>query len=313
MNPICLCFSTGRSGTTFLAHTLKAAYGPDVDVFHEDVGEFQSKPGKYLWHTDRESLGEMRRDPVVAAHVKRVAELSRDRPYVDVGHPAISLIPLFLEAFPGRIRLLHLVRDPVLAAASMAVRGMYDPRFDGLEGPDHNFPPNPNQTRCAHPEFAADWYGMTPFEKNLWRWGEYHLFALAIHEKHPEVPYLKLLSSDLFQNSTSLSAIATFYGLPKRTIVPKREFRNETHPNLTSAISIGKEWKRYVNYPYIRELAKTLGVPPDMELLEKQMMKYAAPSAWKTAKYRWRVRFTRRWLTQKLASVGIWSKQRKGG
>src|SRR5260370_39269981 len=100
MNAICLCFSTGRSGSTFLAHTLKAAFDPEVEVFHEDVSEFQSKPGKYLWHTDRESLGEMRRDPAVAAHLKRVGELSRVRHYVDVGHPAISLIPLFLDAFP---------------------------------------------------------------------------------------------------------------------------------------------------------------------------------------------------------------------
>lgn len=312
MNPICLCISTGRSGTTFLAHTLKATY-PEVEVFHEDVCEFQSKPGKYLWRTQRIDFDEMGQDPLIRAHVARIAELSRDRPYVDVGHPAISLIPLLLDAFPGRARLLHLVRDPVSAAASMAVRGMYHPRFDGLEGPEYNFPPNPLQTRCSNPEIGVHWKSMTPFEKNLWRWGEYHLFALAVHERHPEVPYFKLLSSELFQDSSSLKKIADFYGLPDRPIVLRPEFRNETHPNLTSTISIGNEWKRFANYPYILELANELGVSPKMEDLEKQMRKYAAPSRWETAKYRWRMRLSRRWLAQKLAHLSLWPKQRRAG
>jgi hypothetical protein len=190
---------------------------------------------------------------------------------------------------------------------------MYHPRFEGLEGPDCNYPPKPDRSRCAHPEFAGAWTCMTPFEKNLWRWGEYHLFALAVHEQHPEVPYLKLLSSDLFQDANSLGVIANFYGLPNRTILPKPEFRNETHPNLTSAISIGKEWKRYGDYPYILELAKTLGVPPDVAALEKQLKKYAAPTPWEVAAYRWRMRFSRRWLTRKLVSLGFWPKQRQAG
>jgi hypothetical protein len=107
--------------------------------------------------------------------------------------------------------------------------------------------------------------------------------------------------------------IASFYGLPNRAILPKPEFRNETHANLTSAISIGEEWKRYVNYPYILELAKSLDVPPDAAMLGKQMAKYAAPTSWEIAKYRWRMRFSRTWLRRKFASVGFWSKPRKVG
>lgn len=310
MNPICLCISTGRSGTAFLAHTLKATYYPDAEVFHEDVEEFQSKPGKYLWHTEKTDLEQMRADPIISAHVRRIAELSRTRPYVDVGHPALTLIPLLLDEFPGRVRLLHLVRDPVSAAASMAVRGMYHRRFEGLEGPGFNFPPNPTQTRCAKPEFAARWMNMTPFEKNLWRWGEYHLFALAIHQRRPDAPYMKLLSSQLFQNSKSLQMIADFYGLPNRPIVLRPEFRNETHPNLTSAISIGHEWRRFEDYRHIQELADELGVAPDTKVLEKQMQKYAAPTRWAIAKYRWRMRFSRKWLTEKLADLRFWPKER---
>jgi hypothetical protein len=262
---------------------------------------------------DDKSHKELRQDSAIAAHLKRVEDLSQHRPYVDVGHPAISLIPLFLDAFPGRVRLLHLVRDPVSAAASMAVRGMYHPRFEGLVGPEYNFPPSPGQTRCVHPEYATAWKSMTPFEKNLWRWGEYHLLALEIHKQHPELPYLRLLSSDLFQDATSLERIADFYGLPKRVISPKPEFRNETHPNLTTAISIGPEWKCYVKYPYIVDLAKLIGVPPNDVELEKQLKKYAAPSAWQIAKYRWRMRLSRQWVKGKLASIGFNFKRRQAG
>ena len=125
MHPICLCFSTGRSGTTFLAHTLTATYHPEVDVFHEDISEFQSKPRCYLWSLDERDFAPMRKNLIIAAHLARVQQRSALRPYVDVGHTVTPLVSLLLATFPGRLRLLHLVRDPVEASASMAVRGMY--------------------------------------------------------------------------------------------------------------------------------------------------------------------------------------------
>ena len=305
MHPICLCFSTGRSGTTFLAHTLTATYHPEVDVFHEDISEFQSNPRCYLWSLDERDFAPMRKNPIIAAHLARVQERSALRPYVDVGHTVTPLVSLLLATFPGRLRLLHLVRDPVEASASMAVRGMYHPRYEGMEGPAYNLPPDPCQTRCAHPEYASRWQVMTPFEKNLWRWGEYHLLAMAIHERNPEVPYLRLPSENLFKDQSCSRIIADFFGLPKRDIVAQPTYRNETHPNLTSSISIGDEWRRYVEYAYILDLATLLGVPVQQDGLDKKMKKYAAPTAWQIAKYRWKVRLTPQWWARKLRQVGV--------
>jgi hypothetical protein len=305
MHQICVCFSTGRTGTTYLAHTLKATYPFDADVFHEHVEEFQSKPRKYLWGLDEGDLAVMRADPLIAAHLTEIKERAELRPYVDVGHTATPLVPLLLAMFPGRVRMLHLIRDPLESAASMAVRGMYHPRDDGREGPGYNVPPNPRDTQCIHPEYASRWDAMTPFEKNLWRWGEYHLFALTVHARYPEVPYLRLFSRDLFADQSCLEAIARFYGLPARQLILQPNSRNETHPNLTSAISIGDEWRRYVEYPYILELATQLGVSVQLDRLEERMKKYAAPTAWEIAKYRWKMRLSRQWWNLKLQRLGL--------
>jgi hypothetical protein len=299
MHQICLCLTTGRSGTTYLAHTLKATYHPNVDVFHEDIAEFQSKPRMNLWKLDESDFAPMRQDSFVAAHLSRIKERSNIRPYIDVGFPSMPLIPLILKTFEGRVRLLHLIRDPVTYAASMTTLGQYNPHMARTVGLGYLQEPNPLETRCAHPEYASKWVAMTAFEKALWRWAEYNLLALAIHQRFPDVPYMRLTSESLFKDADAPNRVAEFYGLPKKPLSPQPKFRNATNPNLTVYHPVGDEWRTYVNYPYVLELAERLGVPVKKDNLEARMKKYAAPSQLDLWKYRWRIRFTRAWIRQK--------------
>src|ERR1700687_31251 len=195
MNPIGLCMSTGRCGTTYLAHLLKAAYEPEFGIFHEDAPERTSKPNRYLRFFDEEDFAQMRADPDVADYLARFAKHLTARPLIELGNSIVPLVPLLIATFPGRIRILHLVRDPVTTAASFTTFLMYT---QGLE--IGNMPPDPIHTRCVHSEYAEAWEFMSPFEKNLWRWGEYNLLALEIHERHPELPYMKLTSDELFRD-----------------------------------------------------------------------------------------------------------------
>src|SRR5262249_43791739 len=202
----------------------------------------------------------------------------------------LPLVPLIIATFPGRVRLLHLVRDPISVAASMTTLGQYDPKMIQSSHPGYAELPNPFETRCAHPEYAAKWKNMTAFEKGLWRWAEYNRMALGIHERHPEVPYIKMTSETLFKDVDAPRRVARFFGLPPREFLPQPRYRNATNPNLTLYHPVGEEWRRYVHYPYVLELAEQLGVPVRSERLEAEMKKYAAPSGSQLRKYRWRLR-----------------------
>jgi hypothetical protein len=303
MHQICLCLSTGRSGTTYLAHVLSAAYGHDFDVFHEDILEHQAKPRRYLWYFSEPDFAELRRDSDISRHLDRIATRSSVLPYTDVGFPCLPLVPLIIATFPGRVRLLHLVRDPISVSASMTTLGQYDPEMSLVSHPGYAELPNPLETRCAHPEYAGRWMSMTAFEKGLWRWAEYNLLALTIHERHPELPYLKMSSDTLFTDADAPGQVAKFFGLPPRDMLPEPKFRNATNPNLTYYHPVGDEWRRYVHYPYVLELAEQLGVPVRSERLEAEMKKYAAPSASQLRKYRWRLRFTTHWWRTKLEEL----------
>jgi hypothetical protein len=303
MHQICLCLSTGRCGTTYLANVLSAAYGDDFDILHEDVLEHQAKPKRYLWYIDEVNFAELRRDSDVSDYLSRVAARSKERPYIDVGYPCLPLIPLIIATFPGRVRFLHLVRDPVSVAASMTTLGQYDPKMIRVSHWGYAELPNPLETRCAHPEYATKWKSMTSFEKGLWRWAEYNLMALAIHERHAEVPYIRMTSETLFTDADAPGRVAKFFGLPPRELLPQPKFRNATNPNLTHYHPVGEEWRRYVRYPYVLELAEQLGVPVRSEDLEAEMKRYAAPSALQLRKYRWRLRFTTYWWRHKLEEL----------
>src|SRR5262249_55045154 len=132
---------------------------------------------------------------------------------------------------------------------------------------------------------------------------EYNLMALAIHERHPEVPYMRMTSEALFADADAPSHVATFFGLPPRELLPQPKFRNATNPNLTLYHPVGEEWRRHVPYPYVLELAEQLGVPVRSEGLEADMKKYAAPSGSQLRKYRWRLRFTTYWWRHKLGQL----------
>jgi hypothetical protein len=146
---------------------------------------------------------------------------------------------------------------------------------------------------------------MSPFERALWRWAEYNLFASAVRETYRDVPYLLVRADDLFRDLEVVRQIAEFFGLPPRRLEPPQlQAQNSTNPNLTSKYPLGDEWRRYKEYPYILELAERLGVPVRLEGLERRMRKYAAPSRWELWKYRWRIRFTRDWWRRKVGRLG---------
>jgi hypothetical protein len=295
MNQLGLCLSTGRCGTTYLAHCFRSAFEPEVGILHESAPELVSKPNLYLGRLEDEDFARMRSDRDVASFLAALSDQLAMRPLVEFGNTVVSLAPLLIATFPGRVKILHLVRDPVTTAASFTTFLMNAPELE-----IGNRPPNPIHSRCVHSEYAAQWEVMSPFEKNLWRWAEYNLWALEIHRRHPELPYMRLTAAELFRDHTAVQRVAQFFGLPPREISARLDKRNEANPSLRAVSSVGEEWRRYVNYPYILELAEQLGVPVRPDNLDEKMTAYSAPTFWELAKHRWRMRFRREWFREKV-------------
>jgi hypothetical protein len=306
MHPICLSINTGRCGTTFLASALSATY-PEAACYHESVRDDVTNPRDYLWRFDEADFEGMRADPAVGAFLDRIADESRDRPFIDPGNNLSPLVPLIAATFPGRVRVLHLVRDPVLVAASFVNFTMY---AEGTEHPErpggwwnNSRPPNPRESRCAHPEYADRWDRMTPFEKNLWRWAEYNLYALEFHRRFPDVPFQTVVARQMFkQPAESLARVIDFYGLPTRApILPPPDRQNAANPNLRHSFPVGPEWRRYEQYAYILDLARELGDACRPEEIAAKVPAYAAPTRWELFRYRLRYRLKPRFWAEKLA------------
>ncbi len=297
-----VCLSTGRAGTMYLEAVLVQTYGDVATIRHEDIKDRQSKPNEYLWLYDSEDVERIGRDRDVAAYLEHVDRSATDQPYIDVGHGNVPLLPLLIERFPDRIRLLHLVRDPVLVSASNVTMGQYCPDAASTVGENVGLP-HPGQPRCAHPEFAEQWNVMTPFEKNLWRWAEYNAFGVELHRRYPSVPYLLVPAQKMFGNAEQIREIARFYELADRDPALPRKEVNAANPNLTTMHSVGDEWRRYVDYPHVLELAEQLGAPVKLDGLDVRMRKYAKPTPAELRRFRWRQRLTVHWLVSKLRAL----------
>jgi hypothetical protein len=209
---LALVVSSGRCGTQWLAATLGRLY-PDLAVVqHEPVGTA---------YNSRRFLGDLEPGdavigaPAVAAHLERVEATLRDADYIETGSPLYGVVPYFLRRFPGRVRLVHLVRHPVPTALSIATHdrfsrsgkeaawmeaAMLDPWVPGVRQAD----------------YRQRWEAMTDYEKSLFFWTEVNLLADDLARRFPEVPFLRVRFEDLFGPGPAVDEMVRFIGLPVR-------------------------------------------------------------------------------------------------
>jgi hypothetical protein len=255
--------ATARSGTQWICHSLR-------DVF-EDVLAVEHEPIRYAYAPKRclrnpAALAALRAHPLVRQHLDGIHRTLKDRPYVEVGFPAFAAAPLLLEEFGSHLRLVHLTRHPLRAAASIVTHRWFDPKERPDIMADVALTPMDCGVRLHH--YADRWPQMNPFEKALFNWTEVHLYGLEVRNQST-IPVLRVRFEDLLTQKTAGAKFLDFLNLPHRskwdaaatTIVDSFQKKTETRI----------DWSTTRTLPEMAELAEAFGY--DLEAVSERTLR----------------------------------------
>jgi hypothetical protein len=152
---------------------------------------------------------------------------------------------------------VHLVRNPVFTAFSLATHVVYD-RDDWIA----RGAITPHDPGVVQKELRSSWKQMSMYEKCLFWWTEINLYGLELAREHPDVPYLLVRYEDLFAPGApeTLRRMVEHCGLPfHEALAAAREqtvdgFRQKAEP---------ADWDLIFRYPRTVALARELGYPLD--------------------------------------------------
>src|SRR4051795_10208585 len=125
MSEALFVLSTGRCGTQWLASLFERGGGDRADVRHEPLGSDYAAR-QMLAAGDPARLGSELAGPILA-HIEEIERVLETSSYIECGHPAWSTVPYLIRRFPGRIRIVHLVRHPIPTAWSWVTQLAYCP------------------------------------------------------------------------------------------------------------------------------------------------------------------------------------------
>jgi hypothetical protein len=186
-----LFLSTGRCGTQFFTRYLASAGGSRAVVLHEPIRAGYA-PKSALRAPDLNEL--LSKLPAVREHLDRIAEIVEGGTlYVETGWPVFPWIPLLLDRFGEDTLVVHLTRDPVRFAFSLASIRFYSPeRRGGYVRLGRLEPTDPG---VKHREYAAQWNSLNPVERALFQWLEINAWAEELKVRSPG-HFLMLRSED---------------------------------------------------------------------------------------------------------------------
>jgi hypothetical protein len=203
-----MVLSAGRCGTGWLGRSLEAVAAP-LRVESEPIGPHYAPRRFFRCYEDPEAMLEV---PEIRRHLSAI-ERGRD-PYIELGWPLFSALPLLAKRIPDRLRILHLTRHPVPNALALLARRLYagGPRDDAYTRLAVLGPEDPN---VFQPHYAAHWDHLSPYERCLFTWTEVNLFGLELPGRIDGVPVLRLRAEDVLAGDReTLSRLLGFIGVP---------------------------------------------------------------------------------------------------
>ena len=246
--------STGRCGTQWLATTLSKLYSDLAVVTHEPI-KAQYQPNNFFRALDR--FEELQNIPAVRQHLHQLENIPPDKLYIETGWTSFAAIPLFINLFKDKIKLVHIVRHPVNMACSMVTHNFYRPeiRNDEFTRLAQLDPYTPGILQTNYQDI---WQQMTPYEKCLFFWNEIHLYAQEIHQNYPEIPYLQIRMEDLLDpQSKTINNLLDFLDLPFRTEIQGQFKHHVDHYQLKTNLNL--EWKQVFKHQQTIGLAQDFG------------------------------------------------------
>lgn len=205
MSRILLFLSTGRCGTQFLTDMLAQAAQSRATVVHEPLRSGYW-PRQCLRMAD--PVAKLHEFPAIAEHFAGWdAALAEGRGVVETGWPIFPWLPYLAERFAGRIEIVHLLRDPIRTAFSMASHRYYSDRRDDDFTREAVLTPEDPGVRWV--EYRALWPNLNPVERCLFFWAEVH--GLAEEMAAAGQIALQMRAEDLF--AKPMSAVGQLRGM----------------------------------------------------------------------------------------------------
>lgn len=192
--PLILFLSTGRCGTQFAASLMQAA-APGALVTHEPL-DGRYFPRKTLRAPSLDAcLAEL---PEVRAHFDRIEQAVRGegRLYIETGWPIFPFIPWLKARYGADLVLVHLIREPIRFAFSMATLNLYSHEYENpFTAQGALMPTDPG---VRYKSYAQQWPTLNEIERCLYFWLEVHAWAEELKQRLPG-PWVTTRARDLFE------------------------------------------------------------------------------------------------------------------
>ena len=189
-------------------------------------------------------------------HVAAIRSTLERTDYLECGWPCWAAVPWLAAQFPGRLRVVHLVRHPVPVALSWMANQAYCPPL--LPMLPEKVLLSPLDDGVVLADYRGRWAALAPFEKALFFWAEVNTFALRC-ERTLGVPWLRVRFEDLFAGG-GLAELLAFLDLPERPeVLAARCSREDQFPAVTN-----QAWQaaQILDHPAVADLARALGYDP---------------------------------------------------
>ncbi len=268
MRDIIFFQAIGRSGTQWFAKQLQDVYGDLAEVTHEPI-QYAWQPKQFFRRYTPAAFAQMQALPEVQQHLAHIEEVSQSKTYVEIGFPSYAAIPALRQRFGERLKLVHLIRNPVLNAASQVTHGWYNTS----KRPDLAAAILPTPENHVQQWYYRDkWERLTQFEKCLFFWSEFHLHALELHDRYPEMEYHRIRFEEVFGGEAqvdTLKRLVAFLNLPWREdMESKLQQKEDKWSRKTSDMG---DWHDVYDHPQTLALALQFGY--NLELATEHELK----------------------------------------
>lgn len=245
--------ATARSGTQWTADRIST----NPDLLH-----VEHEPLRYAYDSrhclrNPDMLKQVVARQEVVSHFDRIDEINeRGVSYVEVGFPPYAMAPALRERFGERLRLVHLLRDPVRVAASLVTHRWYVE-----EGRAHlmeRMGLTPFDIGATFTRYTDKWDEMSAYEKGLFLWAEVHSFGLEQERVSAEGSFRRFRFEELVSSPALFQQLQAFLGLPSLEPIDTDSARRVTDRyRLKTSLDI--PWESINDYPEIVDLALEFG------------------------------------------------------
>jgi hypothetical protein len=268
---VALTITTGRSGSSFLYHSLRATAHHDEAVYHELLHPMVAKPAVFHRCFDEDRKKQLRSELAVGRLLEEWKCRIRRGSIIDIGWTMSSLAPLMADEFGNSFRMLVLHRHPVEFAASAYIAGRYS------EKRHEDFSLSPFHEGAYFRDYAERWAHMSCFEKCLFWWLETFHYGQEMAARL-NVSQSKFVSLDeLTSRPSMLEEIAQFFGIRAFNAVRSSDITNRRMGKNLEIRPLGDAWRSYVEHDEVITLASELGYDMSEGYVRQIAKRYQRP------------------------------------